>query len=132
MRSNAARHRKLAAIFCLPSAAGLAVAGGLAIATVSGPMARAAPAEVVNDCLDVIDSYLVNGCTFSVEAVWCVENIDCHGGRLTNRATIHARQRHFVQGGESGNEVHFGACRGVNTISTNGTNPYSWQFLCTE
>jgi hypothetical protein len=123
--------RRLAALFCVPSAAALAAAGGLAIVLVNGPMAPPAYAEPVTDCLELIDGSLFNACPFSVEAIWCVENYDCNGGRYTNMSTIGSMRSHLVHGGNSGNLVRWAACRGVNTISHHGTADYSYQYYCT-
>lgn len=119
--------RRLAALFLIPPTVALAFAGGLAIVTVAPP----AQAEPVSNCLDLIDGSLFNSCPFTVEAVWCVENIDCNGGRFTSMATIQSMQSHLVHGGRSGNTVRWGACRGANTISYYGTTAYSWEFYCT-
>lgn len=120
--------RRLAALFCIPPVAALAFAGGLTVVTAASP----ARAEAATDCLDLIDGSLFNSCPFSVEAVWCVENLDCNGGRFTNQSTIRSRQSNLVHGGRSGNTVRWGACRGVNTISIHGTAAYSWEFYCTD
>ena len=135
--ANTSRRRKLAALFCMPSAAALAAAGGLAIVLVNGPMAQPAHAEAVADCLDLVNGNdgvvrLFNSCPFTVEAVWCVENIDCNGGRFTNMSTIGSMRGNVVHGGASGNRVHWGACRGANTISHYNTPAYSYQFYCTN
>lgn len=122
--------RKLAALFCVPSAAALAAAGGVAMVLVNGPMVQPAYAEDATTCLELVDGRLFNACPFSVEAIWCVENIDCTGGRYSNMSTIHSMQSHLVHGGSSGNTVRWAACRGVNTISHNGTAAYSWQHYC--
>lgn len=130
--SKITRQRKLAALICVPSAAALAVTAGLAIVIVNGPMVQPAHAEPVTNCLGLRDGRLFNGCSFSVEAVWCTENIDCNDGRFTNRGTIYSMQGRTVQGGNSGNTVRWGACRGVNTISTHETTAYSWEYYCTD
>lgn len=125
--TTAEKTRKLTALFLIPPAAVLAFAGGLAMNTIASP----ARAEPVTDCLDLIDGYLFNSCPFTVEAVWCVENIDCTNGRFTNMATIHSMRQNLVHGGRSGNLVRWGACRGANTITHHGTTAYSWEFYCT-
>ncbi len=134
--TNTSIRRKLAALFCLPSAAALAAAGGLAIILVNGPMALPAYAEPVNDCLDVVTgndgvARLFNSCPFTVEAVWCVEGVDCNGGRFTNMSTIHSMRGNIVHGG-AGRTVRWGACRGANSISHYGTAAYSYEFTCTD
>ncbi|HET9230652.1 MAG TPA: hypothetical protein VFO00_05160 [Vitreimonas sp.] len=134
--ANTSLRRKLAALFCVPSAATLAAASGFAVVLVNGPMVQPANAEAVADCLELVRGNdevvrLFNACPFTVEAVWCVENIDCNGGRFTNMATIHSMRENIVHGGASGNTVHWGACRGANTISHYGTTAYSYEFHCT-
>jgi hypothetical protein len=126
--SGISGRRKLAALFCIPPVAALAFAGGLTVVTIASP----ARAEAATDCLDLIDGSLFNSCPFTVEAVWCVENLDCTGGRFTNMATIPSLRSNLVHGGRSGNLVRWGACRGANTISTHGTAAYSWEFHCTD
>lgn len=135
--AHLSRGRRLAALFCLPSAMAMAAAGGMALVLVNGPMVQPAYAEPVTNCLDLVTgndgvARLFNSCPFTVEAVWCVENIDCNGGRYTNMSTIPSMRRNVVHGGASGNTVHWGACRGANTISHYGTTPYSYTFNCTD
>lgn len=94
--------------------------------------ATPAAAEPVTECLSLQDGQLVNSCGYTIEAVWCTENIDCNNGRYTNTWTIGAYGSYPVRGGNSGNTVHWGACRGSNSISTNDTDAYSWQFTCED
>ncbi len=71
-------------------------------------------------------AYLVNNCGYTVEAAWCVENVDCQNG-LSNTWTLGAGSSYPVYG-TSGRayEVQWGACRGANTISTTrGSMNYS-------
>ncbi|MGD9813902.1 MAG: hypothetical protein AB7Q23_07515 [Hyphomonadaceae bacterium] len=128
--TNTSLRRKLAALFCIPSAAAMAAASGMAVVLVNGPMAQPAYAEAVTECLDLVDGSLVNNCPFTIEATWCTENVDCNNGRYTNTWTIGANRSYPVNGGRSGNYVHWGACRGANTLSTHGTAAYSWEFYC--
>lgn len=128
--ANTSRRRKLAALLCAPPAAALAAVGALVV--VNGPLAQPAYAEPVTNCLDLIDGSLFNSCPFTVEALWCVENIDCNGGRFTNQATIGSMRSNLVHGGRSGNTVRWGACRGANTISHYGTTAYTYEFYCSE
>lgn len=118
----------LAALLCIPPAAALAFAGGLAVVTAASP----ARAEGATDCLDLIDGSLFNSCPFTVSAVWCVENLDCNGGRYTNMSNIPSLQGNLVHGGRSGNMVRWAACRGVNTITHHGTAAYSWEHYCSD
>jgi len=123
--------RRLATLVAVPSSVALA-AGAAAAFFVYGPMTTPAQAEPVSDCLDLVDGSLFNSCPFTVEAVWCVENFDCNGGRFSNMATIPSLTSHLVHGGRSGNMVHWGACRGVNTISHRDTPANSWTFYCDD
>lgn len=127
---KASLRAKLTAFFAVPSALAL-LAGSATFVSVS-PIASPAHAEPVTDCLDLVDGSLFNSCPFTVEAVWCVENFDCNGGRFTNQATIGSMRSNLVHGGRSGNMVRWGACRGANTISINGTAAYSWTFYCSD
>ena len=47
--ANTSLRRKLAALFCVPSAATLAAASGFAVVLVNGPMVQPANAEAVAD-----------------------------------------------------------------------------------
>lgn len=129
-KQKASLRAKLRTFFAVPSALAL-LAGSVTFVSVS-PIATPAHAEPVTNCLDLIDGSLFNSCPFTVEALWCVENLDCNGGRFTNQATIPSLRSNLVHGGRSGNTVHWGACRGANTISHHGTEAYSWTFYCND
>lgn len=90
--------------------------------------ATPALAQNATNCLSLDDGSLVNSCSFAIEASWCVENVDCRDGHFTNMATIGANSSYPVNGGRSGNYVHWAACRGGNTI--HGADNYT--FTCDE
>lgn len=100
----------------------------LAPATAAYAYGDGAGTDATN-CLDLVDNGLYNGCGFAVEAAWCVENVDCRGGRYTNIWTIGSGVRYPVQGASTGNHVRWAACKGRNTLDDvgNGSNPYRHQ-----
>ena len=86
--------------------------------------------ENASGCISLEGYNIQNSCNFTVEVTWCVENYDCNDGKFTNTWTLGPGRMYPVQGSNTGNQVHWGACRGANTLSTNGTQPYSYTFNC--
>ncbi len=117
-----------------PAAAAAVLVMGASILGAGAVILPATPAaaEAMSNCVYLENGSLVNRCGVTVEVVWCTENIDCNNGRFTNSWTISAGGSYPVNGGNSGNTVHWGACRGKNTLSTRDTSAYSWTFYCTD
>lgn len=94
----------------------MACATALAIAALAVPLpdARVAAAGP-NDatyCLSLgDDNNLHNGCAFTIWASWCVENVDCRNGKLSNLEDIGAYGSYPVYGASTGNLVHWTACK---------------------
>lgn len=86
--------------------------------------------EDATRCVSMRDGSLYNACGFTIEVTWCVENVDCRNGRYTNQWTLGAYGSYPINGGRSGNYVRWGACKGRNSVTTNGTDSYSWEHIC--
>lgn len=83
-----------------------------------------------NNCVDVTDNQLHNGCGYTVWVTWCVENVDCNNGKFTNLEDIGADKSYPVYGAHTGNVVHYGVCKAPMMPMTNDTPAYSYQFRC--
>ncbi len=73
---------------------------------------------------------LINRCPYTIEVTWCTENVDCQRGTYANLWTIGANKSWSTQLGKSGDTTRFAACKGRNSLSTNGTRPFSWRHFC--
>lgn len=71
------------------------------------------------DCLELVAlndaGSLHNTCAFTVEAVWCVEGHDCRPS-YSNMWSIGPDRMYPVNGTRGGGYVHWGACRGANSV----------------
>ena len=111
---------------------GALAALSIAPATLPDGKAEARPMfrEAVSGCVQLEEvMQLHNTCDFTVQLVYCVENYDCHGGEFSHMFNLGAGGI-LTLNGDSAYTVHWGACRGSNSITTVGTQAYSWEFRC--
>lgn len=73
---------------------------------------------------------LRNNCAFTVEAVWCVENHDCNPS-YSNMWSIGAGRLYPVFGSRDGGQIHWGACRGANSIRLYRQDPV-FHYRCPD
>lgn len=105
-----------------------AVGGTAMVVPISRAIAQSSDEQTANECISNGDEGLENSCSFTINAGWCVESIDCSRGRFSNNVNISAGSSFPYNGRRSGNPVHFGACRGKDTLIA----APGYEFRCRE